>query len=88
MKRVDYRGIAKIIPFFCIFACACKPQPPGASPKLVMIGYDSANWRIIDYLQERGDMPVIKSLRETGSWGKMQSLEDLISALAAAASLG
>ena len=45
--------------------------------RAVVIGIDSADWRIIEQLADDGDMPNLMSLRERGSWGPLETLNDI-----------
>ena len=45
--------------------CGCGPGDP-AQPRAVVIGIDSADWRLIDPLIDAGRMPNLAALRERG----------------------
>lgn len=53
-------------------ACDSAPQRPRA----VVIGIDSADWRIVEPMIEDGRMPHLAALRERGTSGPIQTLVD------------
>ncbi|HVN37468.1 MAG TPA: tetratricopeptide repeat protein [Myxococcota bacterium] len=56
----------------CVAACG---EP--ARPRAVVIGIDSADWRVIDPLVAEGRMPNLAKLRERGTSGPIQTLAEL-----------
>ena len=52
---------------------------PAAQRKVLLIGWDAADWRIISPLLDRGLMPVLSSVIETGVMGNLASLENMLS---------
>ena len=48
----------------------------GAKPRAVVIGIDSADWKVIDALAAQGRMPNLSKLRERGTSGPIQTLVD------------
>ena len=46
------------------------------APRAVVVGIDSADWRVIEPLIEAGRMPNLAALRERGAWGPIQTLVD------------
>ena len=55
-------------------ALACGREP--TQRRAVVIGIDSADWRVIEPLIEAGRMPNLASLRERGTSGPIQTLAD------------
>ncbi|MDB6069092.1 MAG: type phosphodiesterase/nucleotide pyrophosphatase [Verrucomicrobiales bacterium] len=56
------------------------PDPvPANPPKILLIGWDSADWRIIDPLLKAGRLPHLASLIEKGARGNLASLESMLS---------
>ncbi len=51
----------------------------GSSPKLVLLGWDAADWRIIQPLMAQGAMPALKRLVEQGVKGAMATLSPPLS---------
>jgi len=45
-------------------------------PRLMVLGIDSATWRIVTPLVEEGGMPNLASLIRRGTWGVLRSYED------------
>ena len=43
--------------------------------KILVIGWDAADWKIIMPLIEQGKMPAIESLMKRGVHGRLQTLE-------------
>jgi len=48
--------------------------PPSAPPKLVLLGWDAADWRVINPLLLRGAMPALQKLIEQGTRGSIATL--------------
>jgi predicted AlkP superfamily phosphohydrolase/phosphomutase/tetratricopeptide (TPR) repeat protein len=51
------------------------------SRRVLLVGWDSADWRIIQPLVDAGKMPVLRRLIETGVSGRLASLEPMVSPL-------
>ena len=47
--------------------------------KLLLIGWDAADWKTIDRLVDQGDMPVLKGLIERGTRGNLTTLHPVLS---------
>ncbi len=58
----------------CLAGCSLGPQPD--RPRAVVIGIDSADWKVIDSLAAEGRMPNLAALRERGTSGPIQTLVD------------
>lgn len=56
-------------------------MPPRIAPKLLIIGWDAADWKIIDALLAQGGMPNLKRLIEAGVRGDLTSLDPKLSPL-------
>jgi len=54
----------------------CGLDSSGNPPRAVVIGIDSADWKLIDALIAKGRMPHLASLRERGTSGPIQTLVD------------
>lgn len=54
-------------------------SPQASSKKLLLIGWDSADWKIIHSLLAEGGMDGIRSLMEGGTFGNLASLEPQLS---------
>lgn len=48
-------------------------------PKLLLIGWDSADWKIISPLMDRGEMPMLRRIVEGGVSGNLRTLEPVLS---------
>lgn len=48
-------------------------------PPLVVIGIDGADWRLLDPLLERDELPRLRALRERGAFGPLKTLTPTIS---------
>jgi len=76
---VDPKWRRAALPTFLVFALAlsgCGTGVAGDAPRAVVIGIDSADWRIIDPLIEAGRMPNLAALRERGTSGPIRTLVD------------
>ena len=49
------------------------------SKKLLLIGWDAADWKTIDRLMDQGDMPLMKGLVERGTRGNLTTLHPVLS---------
>lgn len=47
--------------------------------KVLLIGWDAADWKVIDPLIQQGKMPALKGLIERGVYGKIQTLDPPLS---------
>jgi tetratricopeptide (TPR) repeat protein len=50
----------------------------GRSPKLLLIGWDAAEWDIIHSLMDAGAMPVLKKMIQEGVFGRLSAFRPLI----------
>jgi predicted AlkP superfamily phosphohydrolase/phosphomutase len=42
-------------------------------PKVIVLGLDGADWKIIDHMIEMGKMPTLASIKQNGAWGPLNS---------------
>ena len=56
-------------------SCGSGAAPEG-DPRIVVIGIDGADWKLIDALVAEGRMPNLAGLRERGTSGPIQTLID------------
>jgi predicted AlkP superfamily phosphohydrolase/phosphomutase len=49
------------------------------SKKLLLIGWDAADWKTIDRLVDQGDTPIMKGLIERGTRGNLTTLHPVLS---------
>jgi predicted AlkP superfamily phosphohydrolase/phosphomutase/TolA-binding protein len=49
------------------------------NPKMLLIGWDSADWKVINPLLESGQLPVLESLINSGAMGNMATLDPPLS---------
>ena len=47
--------------------------------KVLVIGWDAADWRVINPLLEKGEMPNLQKLMDNGAYGNVSTLEPAIS---------
>lgn len=62
--------------------CSRGPEVESIGTRAVVIGIDSADWKIIDEIVEEsedsvGGMPNLMRLREQGAWGPLETLTDI-----------
>ncbi len=48
-------------------------------PKLLLIGWDSADWKVLSPLMDRGQMPMLRRIVEGGVSGNLRTLEPVLS---------
>ncbi len=63
---------------------SARPGPPSAArlsplPPLFVIGLDGADWRHMQPLLARGELPHLRALRARGTWGPLQTIEPTLS---------
>ncbi len=58
-------------------ACQRPDRPRDLGTRAVVIGIDSADWRIVEELAAAGRMPNLVRLREAGVWGPIRTLSDI-----------
>jgi tetratricopeptide (TPR) repeat protein len=49
------------------------------SPKVLLVGWDAADWKVIQPLMEAGKMPNVRRLVENGAWGQIATLHPPLS---------
>jgi len=49
-------------------------RPRDAAARLLVFGIDGADWKLIDQLIARGDLPNLAALRRRGAWGDLETL--------------
>ena len=50
-----------------------------AARRVLLIGWDAADWRMIDPLLEAGQMPALASVMQRGVWGNLASIRPMLS---------
>jgi hypothetical protein len=50
-----------------------RSQPADPSRRLLLIGLDGADWRYIEPLMARGELPHLAALRAQGAWGSLKT---------------
>lgn len=48
-------------------------------PKVLLIGWDAADWKVINPLMDEGEMPSLRSVVENGVMGKLATLDPVLS---------
>ncbi|MCM8800372.1 MAG: alkaline phosphatase family protein, partial [Candidatus Omnitrophica bacterium] len=74
-KRIIFGSIVFLIIFF-LTSFVLKNI---SKTKILLIGLDGADWKVINLLLKEGKLPNIKYLMENGSWGNLESFPPLIS---------
>ncbi len=73
-----------------LLVCACGDRPaetenafqrPSAAARVLLVGIDGADWRIIDPMLAAGELPNLARLKREGVWGPLKSAEPLLSPL-------
>ena len=52
---------------------------PSAQTRVLLVGWDSADWKMIQPLADGGWMPAMRRILETGVSGNLQTLEPMLS---------
>ena len=53
--------------------------PPPNKRKLLLIGWDAADWKVALPLVEQGKMPALKRLMDNGAWGRHATIRPVLS---------
>ncbi|MAT68734.1 MAG: hypothetical protein CMJ58_04350 [Planctomycetaceae bacterium] len=54
---------------------------PGRPRRVLLVGWDAADWQMIQPLIERGQMPTLAAMLEQGAWGNLATLRPILSPL-------
>ncbi|TWT77113.1 tetratricopeptide repeat protein [Posidoniimonas polymericola] len=54
-------------------------QPEGSPRRVLLVGWDAADWQLIHPLVEQGLMPTLAGVMQRGSWGNLASLQPMLS---------
>ncbi len=68
---------ALLVALALVAGCGRGARPHDLGTRAVVVGIDSADWRIIEELAAAGRMPNLARLREAGVWGPIQTLADI-----------
>ncbi|HKI87265.1 MAG TPA: alkaline phosphatase family protein, partial [Thermoanaerobaculia bacterium] len=60
-----------------VFGCRAPSIAHDLGTRMVVIGIDSADWKIIDHLADEGKMKNLMALRKRGVWGRHLTLESI-----------
>ena len=73
------RGHALVACGLAAALAGCGPGGPkrALETRAVVIGIDSADWKVIDALAAEGDLPNLTRLRQAGVWGPIETLRDM-----------
>jgi predicted AlkP superfamily phosphohydrolase/phosphomutase len=75
-KSIVYILLLAIIVFFCL---ATYKYNKNTKNKVLLIGLDGADWKIMHLLIDKGELPNIKKIMENGCWGDLQNFEPVVS---------
>ena len=56
-----------------------RKQAEGAPKRVLLVGWDAADWQMIHPLIEQGLMPTTAALMERGAWGNLATLRPILS---------
>ncbi|QEG37440.1 alkaline phosphatase family protein [Bythopirellula goksoeyrii] len=56
-----------------------RSHPPHGPKRVLLIGWDAADWQMIDPLIEKGYMPTLAKLMSEGAWGNLATLRPILS---------
>ena len=54
-------------------AAAAKPAPAAVRPRVIVVGWDGADWSLLDALLKDGRLPHLKSLLEKGAQARLET---------------
>lgn len=52
---------------------------PDAPRRVLLVGWDAADWQMINPLIQRGEMPTLASMMQRGAWGNLASMQPMLS---------
>jgi len=73
MKRRDF--VKNSILITSAYAAARCGVSTESKPRVVMLGFDGANWPTIDPLIAKGKLPFLKKLKEEGAWANFKTIK-------------
>mgnify|MGYP001333022098 CR=1 FL=1 len=50
-----------------------------SSKRVLLIGWDAADWKVINPLLERGELPALQRFMDEGAWGNLATLHPILS---------
>ncbi|HKB14608.1 MAG TPA: tetratricopeptide repeat protein [Planctomycetota bacterium] len=62
-----------------VFLTRGGPQRAAWTPRLLLVGWDGADWEVLDPMLAAGELPNLAALRARGSWGRLRSIEPILS---------
>jgi tetratricopeptide (TPR) repeat protein len=78
MRKLNASIFVALLIVSCFIGCqGSGVDVADTGTKAVVIGIDSADWKLIDQLAAEGDMPNLTALRESGSWGPLETVHDI-----------
>ncbi|MCP4204902.1 MAG: hypothetical protein GY769_23585, partial [bacterium] len=75
MRRA--RILLEILTAVLLISCGSDVEVETTHTRAVVIGIDGADWKIIEALAAEGEMPNLMGLRERGTWGPIETLNDV-----------
>ena len=82
---LDFNSIERDVMTSRVWTPGVTPDhPPGTeidhmNKKLLLIGWDAADWKVIDELMAEGKMPTLKRMVEEGTSGNLRTLQPPLS---------
>jgi tetratricopeptide (TPR) repeat protein len=75
--RVPLWAAGALSALVALIACGSKQGSRELDTRAVVIGIDSADWKVIEALAAKGGMPNLMKLRQRGAWGPIETLSDI-----------
>ncbi|MDH3254979.1 MAG: alkaline phosphatase family protein, partial [Acidobacteriota bacterium] len=77
MRPFLFRAFAALCLASFVVACGGTDDVEKIGTRAVVIGIDGADWTLIEEIGAEGGMPNLMALRERGSWGPLETLNDI-----------
>ncbi len=77
-SQVIFRVLAvTLLAAALLIGCADRELARAVDTRVLLVGIDGADWKVIDELLEAGDLPHLGRLRERGVWAELETLPDI-----------
>ncbi|MCP4200834.1 MAG: tetratricopeptide repeat protein, partial [bacterium] len=77
MRSFPFHALPALFSVLALLACGGGIEVKKTGTRAVVIGIDGADWKIIEALAAEGEMTNLMGLRERGTWGPIETLNDV-----------
>lgn len=77
LRPLVFHAFPALCSVLALLSCGSEVDIRKTGTRAVVIGIDGADWKIIEALATEGGMPNLMGLRERGTWGPIETLNDI-----------